>query len=141
MTEIPPALKASLEARIREQIDCEVRRDVSALYEFTLPSINASRLARLAFEPEQTLSDIRDFVELVHTAEVESIEVEQFIPSLERHGGHPAAVAITQVKYNSDREANEFRCIWVYESGTWYTTSLGKMAWGPRSGSDSGTPE
>ena len=130
MSEIPAALKAKLEDRVREQIASEVRSDVSALYEFTLPAIRARRVAERDDEPELSLSEVRKFVRLIHEAEVESIEVEQFHPAVERFSGRPAAVVVTRVRYNQRSEASQFRCIWVYSSGTWFSTALGKMWFG-----------
>ena len=127
MSEIPADLKAKLEDRVREQIASEVRGDVSALYEFTLPAIRAGRIAERDDEPGLSLSEIKKFVGLVHEAEVQSIHLEQFHPSVARFSCCPAAVVITKVRYNGRSSDTEFRCIWVYSEGTWFTTALGKM--------------
>jgi hypothetical protein len=124
--DIPAELRAKLEDRVREQIATEVRGDVSALYEFTLPSIRAHRIAERDDEPELSLSSIREFVGLIREAQVESIRVESFEPSLSRHGGCPAAFVVTEVRYNGDDGAHTFRCVWVYSESNWFTTSLGK---------------
>lgn len=133
MSEIPLGLKTKLEDRIREQIASEVRGDVSALYEFTLPVIRARRIAERSDEPELSLLEIRKFVGFVHAAEVQSIEIEQFHSSVERFSDCPAAVVVTRVRYNQRREATQFRCIWVYSERTWFTTALGKVNFGATS--------
>jgi hypothetical protein len=130
MCDIPVDLRAKLEDRIREQIATEVRRDVPALYQFTLPSIRARRVAEREDEPGLSLSSIREFIGLIAEAVVQSIRVERFQPSLERHGGCPATVVVTKVRYNGDERASEFRCIWVHSERTWFTTSLGKLGFG-----------
>ena len=127
MSQIPDALRVTLEDRVREQIASEVRRDVSSLYRFTLPSIRERRVAEVVDEPELSLCDIRYFVEHVHSAEVASIEVEQFHRAVERFAGCPAAIVITRVRYNQSEQPAEFRCIWVYSTDTWFCTSLGKL--------------
>ena len=132
MSDIPAELRVKLEHRVREQIASEVRRDVHALYEFTLPAIRARRVAERDDEPELSLSEIRAFVGLIHEAEVESIEVEQFHPFVERYAGSPAAVVVTRVRYNRLGEAARFRCIWVCSGGTWFSTALGKIWFGPQ---------
>jgi hypothetical protein len=130
MSEIPGDLRADLENRVREQIASEARGDVSSLYDFTLPAIRAGRIAERGDEPELSLSQIRKFVQLVHEAEVLSIHVDRFVPSLERYSGAPAARVVTRVRYNRSSHVSEFRCIWVYSNGVWFTTSLGKIRWG-----------
>jgi hypothetical protein len=127
MPEIPANLKAKLEDRVREQIATEIRGDVCALYDFTLPAIRLRRVAERNDEPGLSLSEIREFVNQVHSAEVQSINVEQFHPSVERFCGWPAAVVVTKVRYNGSNNDSEFRCIWVYNQGTWFTTALGKL--------------
>src|SRR4051812_48713986 len=127
MSEIPAELKAKLEDRVREQIASEARGDVSALYEFTLPAIRASRIAERDDEPGLSLSQLGKFAGLVHEAEVQSIHVEWFRPSVERFSGCPAALVVTEVRYNRRSEVSGFRCIWVYSGGTWFSTALGKL--------------
>ena len=61
MCDMPEDLKARLHDRVREQIASEVRGDVPALYQFTLPSIRAQRIAGRDDEPELSLSLIREF--------------------------------------------------------------------------------
>jgi hypothetical protein len=126
MDDIPADLKAKLEARLLQQVAAEVRGDVSALYQFILPSIRARRIAGRDDEPELSLSSIREFVGMIHAAEILSIRIEEFQPSLPRHRGLPAAVVVSQIRYKSGDIPSEFRCIWVYADGSWYTTSLGK---------------
>ena len=130
MGEIPVDLRASLEDRVREQIAAEARGDVSALYGFTLPAYRAARIAERDDEPGLSLGQLREFVGHVREAEVESIEVEQFHPSVERLAGCAAAVVVSRVRYNRRSEASRFRCIWVYTDGTWFSTSLGKLWFG-----------
>src|SRR5262245_57243248 len=100
MPEIPAEMKKTLEERVREQIASEVLGDVTALYEFTLPTIRARRIAERNDEPELSLSEIRKFIHVVREAEVQSIHVERFVPSLARYSGFPAAVVVTKVRYN-----------------------------------------
>src|SRR4051794_39798238 len=95
MGEIPADLRASLEDRVREQIAAEARGDVSALYGFSLPPTRARRIAERDDEPGLSLGKIRTFVGLVREVEVESVEVEQFHPSVQRFSGCPAAVVVT----------------------------------------------
>lgn len=130
MSDIPPELRAKLDDRIREQIASEVRGDVLARYELTLPTIRARRVAEVGGEPELSLSSIKAFVGHIHAAEVESIEVESFHPSVERFAGCPAAVVVTRVRYNRLVEAAQFRCIWVYSDGNWFTTALSTVWFG-----------
>ena len=129
MSEIPPDFRTKLGDRVRGQIAAEVRSDVSGLYAFTLPSIRAERIEERSDEPELSLSlsQIRDFVRHVQSAEVESIEIESFHPSAEHYSGCPVAVVVTKVRYNRRSIATTFRCIWVYSDGTWFSTSLGKI--------------
>lgn len=126
MSEIPADLRGNLEARVREQIASEVRGDVNSLYNFTLPEYRARRIATRADEPESTLATIREFVGQVHSAQVESIEIESFFPAVERFAGSQAAVVIARVRYNQRSFVSLFRTIWVCSSGTWFSTSLGK---------------
>src|ERR1700682_2945795 len=112
MSEIPADLKAKLEDRVREQIAREVRGDVSALYEFTLPAIRAGRIAERDDEPALSLWEIREFVGLVHEAEVRSIHLERLHPSVARFSSCPAVVVVTKVRYNGRSSDSEFRCIW-----------------------------
>src|SRR6266852_1397654 len=100
MSELPGDLRAELENRVREQIASEARGDVSSLYKFTLPAIRTSRIEERGDEPELSLSQISEFVQLVHEAEVLSIHVDHFVPSLERYSGAPAARVVTRVRYN-----------------------------------------
>jgi hypothetical protein len=127
MSEIPANLMSMLEDRVREQIAAEVRGDVSALYEFTLPAIRARRIAERNDEPEPSLSEISKFVSQVHSAYVRSINVEQFHASVQRFHGCAAAVVVTRVQYNEGKHESDFRCIWVFDQGTWFTTALGKI--------------
>jgi hypothetical protein len=127
MSEIPADLKATLEGRVREQIACEVRGHVSALYEFTLPAIRARRIAERHDEPELSLAEIGEFVGLVNEAEVQSIHIESFYPSVERFSGCPVARVVTSVRYNRRSQVTTFRCLWVYSDGMWFSTSLGKV--------------
>jgi hypothetical protein len=127
MSDIPAGLKAQLEERIRAQIASEVRGEVQSLYEFTLPQIRASRIAERSDEPELTYSEIRRFVREVREAEVLSVDVEQFHPSVARFANCPAAKAVTKVRYNGADTISVFRCIWVFSESTWYTTALGKI--------------
>jgi hypothetical protein len=127
MDEIPTDLRGQLEDRIRDLTAAEVRGDVSAVYGFTLPDIRARRVAERDDEPGLSLSQIGRFVALVREAEVLSIQVERFDPSVERFSGCPAAVVVTRVRYNQRSEASQFRCIWVNSDGIWFTTSLGKV--------------
>ena len=131
MTEIPPDLRAALERKVRQQIECEVRREVRALYEFTLPAISARRVAERNDETELTMSEIRQFVDSIDAAEVQSIEVESFHPAVERFSNCSVALVTTRVLYNQREVADRFRCLWVYSSGEWFTTSLCKIAWSP----------
>jgi hypothetical protein len=122
-------LRASLERRVSGQIECEVRGDVRALYEFTLPTIRARRVAQRNDEPDLTLSEIQEFVDQIDSANVLSIEVESFHPSVDRFANSPAAVVVTNVMYNQRGEADRFRCLWVYSNGQWYSTATNKRAW------------
>jgi hypothetical protein len=132
MHDMPVDLKAKLDDRIREQMASEVRGDVQALYEFTLPAIRAKRIAERDDEPMLSLSEIEEFVAHVHEAEVRSIHIEEFWPSSKRSPGCPAALVVTKIRYNGLNDAGESRCIWVYSEDTWFTTSLGKMWLGGR---------
>jgi len=124
---IPSEYEAELRSRVREQIALEVEGDVRALYEFTLPAIRTRRIADRDDEPTSSLSQIRDFVGLVDSAEVESVEVVEYASEVERFRGCPAAVVVSEVRYNDSDSATRFRTIWVRDEGKWFSTALGKM--------------
>jgi hypothetical protein len=126
-TQLPSAWRHDLERRVRKQIECEVNGDVTALHEFTLPSIRASRNAEHSFEPEHTLSEIRKFVALIRQADVRSVEIGDLIPG--GRSGSPAALVVVRVQYNQRDFIDEFRGLWVYTEDTWFNTSLGKIEW------------
>ncbi len=110
---LPEDLKARLHDRVR-RANRESEVLVPAAHQFTLPSIRAQRIAERDDEPELSLSSIREFVELIQEAEVQSIRVERFEPSRTRYGACPAAVVIAKVRYNGCDIVSEFGCIWVY---------------------------
>jgi hypothetical protein len=126
MNEISLENKAELFSRVQEQITLEVKGDVSALYEFTLPSISAKRIAERDDEPSLTKKDIKKFVESVHSAKVESIEIEHFYPKAAYYLNCPAAVVISKVRYNNSDSVSVFRTIWVRYGETWFSTALNK---------------
>jgi hypothetical protein len=127
MHELDGALETQLRQRIREQISCEDRGDVAALYEFIDPDIRASGEGDFPFQPERTLSQLRDFVNTVQHAEVECIEIEDFrTDGGEIRRNRPTAIVAVNVLYNG-RTRSRFRTPWVLDGGQWYSRSLGKI--------------
>ena len=119
----------TLIGRIYEQARLEARHDVEALYEFIDPVMRARREQQRGDEPELTLSDIRTFVAVVRTAEVVEIEILEARKVSKRHGGRPAALVRSIVRYNDEPTTNESRTIWVRDHGVWYSTALNKRWW------------
>ena len=124
---IPPEYEAELRKRIHEHVACELKGDVEAVYNFTLPSIREKRIAEYDFEPEYSLGKIRKYLNLIKSAAVDSIEIEFYSPFIPRHSNNPGAVVKSKVIYNNISYTN--RTIWILFNDTWYTTALYRMAW------------
>lgn len=116
----------TLIGRVHEQARLESAHDVHALYEFIDPAIRAKRETERVDEPDLTLSAIREFVELVTTAEVEEVEILEARKSSERLGGRSAALVRSVIRYNQKPTASESRTIWVRDHGVWYSRALSK---------------
>ena len=116
----------TLIGRVHEQARLEAQHDVEALYEFVDPVIRACREKQRDDEPELMLSDIRTFVKAVRSAEVEEVEILEARKVSERHGGRPAALVRSIVRYNDKPAANESRTIWVRDHGVWYSAAVNK---------------
>jgi hypothetical protein len=119
----------TLIGRVHEQARLEVQHDVEALYQFLDPVIRARREEQRD-EPRLTLSGIRAFVEGVRSAEVEEVEILEARKVSNRHGGRPAALVRSIVRYNNKPAAAESRTTWVRDHGVWYSTALNKR-WSP----------
>lgn len=127
----------TLLGRIHEQASLEERHDVEGLYRLIDPAIRARREAERDDEPGLTISHLRNLVEPVETAEVEEVEVLEARKVSRRHGGRPAALVRSVVRYtrqaSSGRSRTESRTLWVRDRGVWYSTAL------PRSQPDRGS--
>ncbi len=113
----------TLLGRVHEQARLEAQHDVEALYELADPVIRAHREKQQYDEPERTLSDIRNFVATVRSAKVEEVEILEARKVSHSHGGRPAALVRSIVRYNDEPAANESRTIWVRDHGVWYSTA------------------
>jgi hypothetical protein len=120
-------LETQLRQRIQEQISCEDRGDVAALFGFIDPEIRARRSDEYAIEPEHTFSQLRAFVSKVKSANCEAIEIRSFaIDGGETRNHRPTAFVVVDVLYNGTVRSR-FRTPWVLHDGRWYTTALGKL--------------
>lgn len=123
-----PRSPNTLLGRVHEQASLEARHDVEGLYRLIDPAIRARREAEREDEPGVTISHLRKLVEPVETAEVEEVEILEAHKVSGRHGGRPAALVRSVVRYNrnaSSRESRtESRTVWVRDGGVWYCTAL-----------------
>jgi hypothetical protein len=121
-------LETALHDRVAEQIRLEVERDVDALYQFIDPAIRESRAVKYDFEPEHTISKIREFVLRIETASIVSFEIESYTDDggVDR-GNVPAAIVLLTVCYNNRETQNDFRTPWVLRSNQWYSRATGKI--------------
>ena len=117
----------SLLARVHEQASLEERHAVDALYALIDPAIRRRREEERDDEPGLTLEQIRQFVLTVTTAEVENVQVLQVQETSKRHGGRPAALVSSLVRYNQGNQPQPFRTIWVRDNAVWYSTAIGKI--------------
>lgn len=118
--------KSELIDRVKEQIGLERERDVSALYEFTLPEIREKRISERSDEPGLTKDAISSFVQKVESAEVQSIEILEYHEEAPLYSNCPAATVLSLVTYNGQLVASKSRTVWVLSDGVWYSTALNR---------------
>src|SRR5262245_49562122 len=121
---IPPAEEERLRKRVEEQLRFEESGDVSALCEVILPAYRSDPK-----KLEHSAASFHEFVKHVESAELVSFTVESWLPRAPRFGGAALAVVRSAVRYN-DQRPTDSRTIWVYSSGKWHTTAVGKF-WFP----------
>jgi hypothetical protein len=122
------ARKSQLRHRAEHQIALETLGDVSALYEMVDPNIRRQRAKRFDFEPEHTISQIRQFVEDVHSARITDLEITAFAADGGAEREHrPTAIVTIKVIYNDRQAPSFFRTPWVLDNDEWYTTAIGKF--------------
>lgn len=100
-----------------------MQHDVRGLYEFIDPVVRSRREEQRDDEPDRTLAEIRAFVQSVRSAEVEEVEILEARKVSERHGGRPAALVRSVVRYNERPVASELRTPWVRDRGVWYAAT------------------
>jgi len=115
----------TLVGRVHEQARLEVRHDVAALYALIDPRIRARLEGRRDDRHEEVLAELRASCATVRSAEVEEVEILEARKSCERHGGRPAALVRSVVRYDERPTAHETREVWVRDGGVWYTTVSG----------------
>jgi hypothetical protein len=118
--------KTTLLGRVHQQASLEESHEVEALYQFIDPAIRARREREREDEPELTLSELREFVSKVETAQVEEVEILEARKVSPRHAGRPAALVQSVIRYNHEAEPQRFRTTWVKEGDTWYSTGVGR---------------
>jgi hypothetical protein len=113
----------TLIGRVHEHARLEAEHDVGALYEFVDPAIRARRESLRDGERQLTLADLQAFCETIYSAEVEEVEILQARKRCERHGGRPAALVRSIVRYNGNSAPAETRAVWVRDDSVWYFTT------------------
>jgi hypothetical protein len=116
----------TLLGRVHEQASLEEQRDAEGLYQLIDPTIRARREQVRSDEPGLTLSELEEFARWVEAADVKHVEILEARKASKRHGNRPAALVRSVIRYNHRSEPQEFRTIWVRDSGIWYTTALCK---------------
>jgi hypothetical protein len=114
--------KTTLVGRVHQQASLEQLHDVEALYQFIDPVIRARRERERVDEPDLTLSELREFVSRVRTAQVEKVEILDARKVCVHQGGRPAALVLSVIRYNEELEPQRFHTTWVKEGDTWYST-------------------
>lgn len=115
--------KNTLLGRVHLQIALEARHDVEGLYELIDPTLRARRERERDDEPGQTLAALREHIESITSAEIESVEVLEAKKSSELHEGRPAAIVRSTVVYSQEPRARSRRAVWVRHEGHWYSTA------------------
>jgi hypothetical protein len=126
--ELNEELSARLEARIKFQIEMEETGNVDALYDLIDPAIRQGRVGAYDSEPDLTISNMREFVGQVQSAELVDMVIEAYSPdggAVREH--RPTAIVIVNVAYNGRSTPTMFRTPWVLENGEWYTRAVGKL--------------
>ena len=118
--------KTTLLGRVHQQASLEESHDVEALYQFIDPAIRGRRERERQDEPNLTLSELREFVSRVETAQVEEVDILEARKVSTRHGGRPAALVQSVIRYNHEAKPQRFRTIWVKEGDTWYSTRVSR---------------
>jgi hypothetical protein len=118
-----PRSSNTLVGRVHEQAALEARHDVRALYGLIDPVLRARSEKEGDDEPDSTLAEIRSFVLTVQSAEVERVEILEAHKVCEIHGGRPAALVRSLVRYNGEPAARESRTVWVRDRDVWYSTA------------------
>ena len=116
----------TLLGRVHQHASLEQSHDVEALYRFIDPALRARRERERVGEPDLTLANLRKFVSTVESAQVEEVEILEAHKACARHGGRPAALVRSVVRYNHEPDPQTFRTVWVKEGDTWYSTGAAK---------------
>lgn len=114
----------TLLGRIHERVRLEAAHDVRGLYGFIDPVLRERWEARRQGEPARVLEKLRCQVESVRSADVEEVEILEARKVSEHHGGRPAAIVRSVVRYNGEPVARESRTTWVRNEGVWYSTAV-----------------
>ena len=129
---LSPELESALRDRVAEHILRETERDVDALYAFIAPDIRESRAIKYDFEPEHTISQIREYTSRIQSAELVSFAIDGYTDDGgDDRGNAPTAIALLTVCYNNRDTPNDFRTPWVLRSGQWFTRATGKISFPP----------
>jgi len=113
----------TLIGRVYERVRLEAEQDVEALYGFVDPAIRARRQESRDDGAEPLRSAIRASVNEVRSATVEQVEIVAARKVCALHGGRPAALVRSIIRYNDSPELSESRTIWVRDEGAWYSTA------------------
>jgi hypothetical protein len=119
-----PLSRNTLLGRVHEQASLEERHDVEGLYRLIDPMARLRLEREPGDEPERIRSALREVVRSVGTVRVEEVEIVDATRTSARHGGRPAAVVRSIVRYDRDPEPRQRRATWVRDEGVWYTTEI-----------------
>jgi hypothetical protein len=122
---IDEPLLDGLRDRVAQQLASEVAGDVEGWLSMIDPVLWAERFAERADEPELSAGQLRKFMAVVDSAELQSFRVEKCTQSSPSLGSRPCAVIEFEVLYNSDA-LSSFRTPWVLDGGRWFTRAIGK---------------
>ena len=129
---LSPELESALRDRVAEHILRESQGDVDALYEFIDPDIRESRAAKYDFEPEHTITQIREYTSRIQSAELVKFSISGYTDNGgDDRGNAPTAIVLVSVCYNNRETLSDFRTPWVLRSGLWFTRATGKISFPP----------
>ena len=125
---LSPELESAFRDRVAEHVLREAERDIDALYQFIDPAVRESRAAKYDFEPEHTVSQIREYTAHIDSAALVSFTIDGYTDDGgDVRGNVPTAIVLLTVCYNNRETPNDFRTPWVLRSGQWYTLATGKI--------------